>query len=232
MEAVWTRFFPLTRSIQDFISAGRLGEIKRVYADLSFWNDVEQEFGTEHRMVNMELAGGALLDLGVYSLTWVFVVLYHLQRNKQKKDPVVKGAMSLYAQTGCDEMTSIILDFPGAHIGTKDAETDQNNGDAHATALTSIRVSHAPNPTHSSPDPVRIQGTHGDITIAAPSYRPLSYTLIPAQNPTRGALADFAYEVRNFEIPGDGHGMFWEADECARCIRDGKLESEVMGWEE
>ena len=29
-----------------------------------------------------------------------------------------------------------------------------------------------------------------------------------------------------------GHGMFWEADECARCIRDGKIESEGMGWEE
>ena len=37
---------------------------------------------------------------------------------------------------------------------------------------------------------------------------------------------------KSFEIPGGGHGMFWEADECARCVRDGKLESEVMGWEE
>ena len=26
--------------------------------------------------------------------------------------------------------------------------------------------------------------------------------------------------------------MFWEADECARCLRDGKLESEFLGWEE
>jgi hypothetical protein len=33
------------------------------------------------------------------------------------------------------------------------------------------------------------------------------------------------------EVPG-GHGMFWEADECARCIRDGKLESEGMPWRE
>lgn len=80
MEAVWTRFFPLTRSIQDFIRSGRLGTVKRVYADLSFWNDVETEFGTEHRMVNMQLAGGALLDLGIYSLTWVFLILYHLQQ--------------------------------------------------------------------------------------------------------------------------------------------------------
>ena len=26
--------------------------------------------------------------------------------------------------------------------------------------------------------------------------------------------------------------MFWEADEAGRCLRDGKLESETMGWEE
>ena len=33
------------------------------------------------------------------------------------------------------------------------------------------------------------------------------------------------------KIPA-GHGMFWEADECARCLKDGRLESETMGWEE
>jgi hypothetical protein len=29
-----------------------------------------------------------------------------------------------------------------------------------------------------------------------------------------------------------GHGMFWEADEAARCLRDGKLESDTLNWEE
>ena len=37
-------------------------------------------------------------------------------------------------------------------------------------------------------------------------------------------------EEHDEKIPG--HGMFWEADACARALRDGKLESEVMGWEE
>ncbi|KAF1926794.1 putative oxidoreductase [Didymella exigua CBS 183.55] len=244
MEAVWTRFFPLTRAVQSFIAAGRLGTVKRVVADLSFWNDVEAEFGSEHRMVNMHLAGGALLDLGIYSLTWVFLVLYHLQaasREGGQTAPAVHAALSKYPATGCDEMTSVVLDFAGAHVGTTDtrtptqslAETQKHsgNGDAHALALTNIRVSHAPNATHPSPDPVRIQGTLGEISVAAPSYRPESYTLIPAQNAARGKPGDFEVETRVFEIPV-GHGMFWEADECARCVRDGKLESETMGWEE
>jgi predicted dehydrogenase len=62
MEAVWTRFFPIAKEIRESVKSGKLGQIKRVFADLSFWNDVEKEFGTEHRMVNLDLAGGALLD--------------------------------------------------------------------------------------------------------------------------------------------------------------------------
>jgi hypothetical protein len=33
-------------------------------------------------------------------------------------------------------------------------------------------------------------------------------------------------------FPAGGYGMFWEADEAARCWSRGKLESERMGWEE
>jgi predicted dehydrogenase len=231
MEAVWTRFFPLTRSIQEVIASGRLGTIKRVSSDLSFWNDVEAEFGSEHRMVNTSLGGGALLDLGVYSLTWVFLVLWHLQRDGERVRPGVKGWVSKYEATGCDEMTSVVLDFRGAGVGSASKEEGRDNGDAHALALTSLRVSYQPSPAVPEPS-VRIQGTRGDILVHGISPRPLSYTLVPAQNEKRGKLADFEVETKAFEIPGGGHGMFWEADECARCVRDGKLESEVMGWEE
>lgn len=62
MEAVWTRYFPLSIELRKMVSDGKIGEVKRVFADNSFWKNVEEEFGTEHRMVNMNLAGGALLD--------------------------------------------------------------------------------------------------------------------------------------------------------------------------
>lgn len=62
MEAVWTRFFPLVKQIRDVVGSGKIGEVKRVWADLSFCNDVETTFGVGHRMVNLGLAGGALLD--------------------------------------------------------------------------------------------------------------------------------------------------------------------------
>lgn len=219
MEAVWTRFFPLSREVVQFLKDGKLGEIKRVTADFSFWNDVEAEFGTQHRMVNMALAGGALLDLGIYSLTWVFMALYASQpfpaADKKGPDTVV-SAVSKYDKTGCDEQTTILMTF----------------GAAHATASTSLRVASTPNAAHNAQDDIRIQGTLGDLTVNyAP--RPRSYTLTPASSASRGAPASFAHEVKTFEDGlGGGHGMFWEADECARCVRDERVESGVLGWRE
>lgn len=216
MEAVWTRFFPLSLEVADFIKAGKLGQIKRVFADFSFWNDVEQEFGTSHRMVNMDLAGGALLDLGIYSLTWLFQALYHTQPEGERKAPKVTSAVDKYDKTGCDEQTTVLLDFGGAH----------------GVATTSIRVASTPNEEHNAQDDIRIQGTLGDITINyAP--RPRTYTLTPASSSARGTPGSFKFETKEFDDgPGGGHGMFWEADECARCVRDGKIESSVIGWKE
>jgi predicted dehydrogenase len=194
MEAVWTRFFPLSREVCAFLEQGKLGEVKRVFADFSFWNDVEREFGDEHRMVNLDLAGGALLDLGIYSLTWVFMALYHSQEEGKREEPVVQSAVSKY-KTGADETTTVLLHFPGSG--------------AHGVASTSIQVATTPNSEHPSADAIRIQGTLGDLTVNyAP--RPRSYTLTPAANEKRGKPADFEYEaVRKFEdIPGGGHGTY------------------------
>ena len=65
MEAVWTRFFPLSIQIRKMIEEGELGDVHRVIADNSFGEDVENTWGKDgakHRMVNADLAGGALLD--------------------------------------------------------------------------------------------------------------------------------------------------------------------------
>ncbi|KAH7355942.1 hypothetical protein BKA66DRAFT_257704 [Pyrenochaeta sp. MPI-SDFR-AT-0127] len=216
MEAVWTRFFPLSREVTEFIRSGQLGDVKRVFADFSFWNDAEKEFGTKHRMVNLDLAGGALLDLGIYSLTWVFMILYHAQGEGQRGAPHVSSAVTKYELTGADETTTMLLKFPTG---------------AHGVAGTSIQVATTPNPNLPSPDAIRIQGTLGDLTIDyAP--RPRSYTLTPASSASRGTPAEFEHATKSFPIPGGGHGMFWEADECARCVRDGRLQSEVIPLEE
>lgn len=62
MEAVWTRYFPLSVQVREVIRSGEIGEVLRTVADTSFGGDVEEKWGTTHRMVNPDLAGGALLD--------------------------------------------------------------------------------------------------------------------------------------------------------------------------
>ena len=69
MEAVWTRFFPLSIQVRKFIEDGNLGAVHRVIADNSFGDNVEKKYGTSHRMINMDLAGGCLLDRKIHPLS-------------------------------------------------------------------------------------------------------------------------------------------------------------------
>lgn len=62
MEAVWTRFFPLSIEIRQLIKDGKIGDVKRVIADLSLCQAPETKYDDSHRMVNPDLAGGVLLD--------------------------------------------------------------------------------------------------------------------------------------------------------------------------
>ena len=187
-------------------------------ADLSFGKDAPDgkvDFSDSHRMVNIDLAGGALLDLGIYSLTWVFQALYHVQPEAEKEAPKVVAAINKY-HTGADETTSIILQFP--------------KHKSQGIALTSLRVATDVDGHNSGGAAIRIQGSGGEIQVMGPAYRPLQYKVIKKDGGGK-------VEVVDCPIPKDaerdwGQGMFWEADECARCLRDGRKESASLPWSE
>lgn len=63
MEAMWTRFLPAIREAQAIIARGEIGEVRAVQADFCF-----NSAPAANRLYLNELAGGALLDLGVYGL--------------------------------------------------------------------------------------------------------------------------------------------------------------------
>ncbi|KAK0635052.1 hypothetical protein B0T17DRAFT_611976 [Bombardia bombarda] len=218
MEAVWTRYFPLSIKVRELVQSGAIGNVYRTIADLSFNRDTADgkvDFDDSHRMVNIDLAGGALLDLGIYSLTWVFQTLYHVQPEKDKESPKVVAAMNKY-HTGADETTSIIVQFP--------------EHKSMGIALTSLRVSTDVDGHNTGGPAIRIQGSGGEIHVMGPAYRPLQFKVIKKDGGGK-------VEVVDCPIPKDeerdwGHGMFWEADECARCLRDGKVESETLPWSE
>jgi predicted dehydrogenase len=71
MEAMWTRFQPAVVRMRELIAEGAIGEIRSVQADLG----VQREFDPSDRLFARELGGGALLDLGVYVVSFAQMLL-------------------------------------------------------------------------------------------------------------------------------------------------------------
>ena len=71
MEAMWTRYLPHMARIREIVAAGTLGEIRVVTADHT------QSITTDpaHRLNAIELGGGALLDLGIYPVSFAWDIL-------------------------------------------------------------------------------------------------------------------------------------------------------------
>lgn len=158
--------------------------------------------------------------MGIYSLTWLFQTLYHTLPPAQRKPPTVASSISKYSATGADESTSIILTFPSGPGGAPYA---------HGIATTSMRVSSDPAGTGSACPAIRIQGTKGELQVYHPAYCPSKYRLVWK---AEGEGKEGKVEEHEVSMPGGGMGFMYEADEVARCVRDGKLESETLDLEE
>jgi predicted dehydrogenase len=71
MEAMWMRFLPAFKQMLAWVAEGKIGEVRLVQADFC----IHVPFDPHHRLYAPELAGGALLDLGVYPVTFAYHVL-------------------------------------------------------------------------------------------------------------------------------------------------------------
>lgn len=98
MEAMWTRFLPHVRKVRELI--GGLGDIVTVTADHGQWFTED----AEHRLFAPALGGGALLDLGVYVVSFASMVLGAPSKIVSMIDP---------AFTGVDGQTSMIFGYEG-----------------------------------------------------------------------------------------------------------------------
>ncbi|MBE0008947.1 MULTISPECIES: Gfo/Idh/MocA family protein [unclassified Arthrobacter] len=100
MEALWTRFLPSVNRAWDIIHSGELGEIQWVQADLGFPSD----HGSSHRLWDPAAGGGALLDLGVYPLTWALGSLGF---------PAAVTATAVLNDDGVDTQNGLTLTYAG-----------------------------------------------------------------------------------------------------------------------
>ncbi|KAI8963456.1 NAD(P)-binding protein [Daldinia sp. FL1419] len=109
MEAMWTRFYPLTRTIVSLVhEQGAIGEVQRVFCDFSMDQKIAS-LGPESRLKDPALGAGSLLDIGIYSLTWG---LLGSDAGTGEKAQVPEIAAKQTLQEGFDVATSAILLYP------------------------------------------------------------------------------------------------------------------------
>ncbi len=101
-EAIWTRYMPSRQIIQQVIDSGIIGDLNVVTANLSY------KINQNRRLVDPDLAGGALLDVGVYGLNFA---LMHFGTELARVESSVQ-----MTPTGVDGMESITLFFENGRM--------------------------------------------------------------------------------------------------------------------
>ena len=101
MEAMWMRTNPLHQQLLQEVRDGAIGTVHAVSARLGF----PEVPDPAARLRDPGQAGGALLDMGVYPVTFAYAVL---------GDPTSVAATSIPAATGVDGTTGIVLGYPDA----------------------------------------------------------------------------------------------------------------------
>ncbi|HLK43390.1 MAG TPA: Gfo/Idh/MocA family oxidoreductase, partial [Thermoleophilia bacterium] len=127
MEAMWTRFLPHIAVIRDWLARGTLGELVTVTADHGQWFAPDPGF----RLFAPELGGGALLDLGVYPVSFASMLLGEPDRIE---------ALALPAVTGVDAQTSLLLGHPGGAHALITTALDAESANAASITGTKGRI--------------------------------------------------------------------------------------------
>jgi predicted dehydrogenase len=137
LEAMWTRWLPHMIRIRELIASGALGEVRALIAD----HDQKLPDDPEHRIQNPALGGGALLDLGIYPVSFAWDVF---------GAPSSVYAISSPTATGVDRQTAIVLGYPGGEQAVLHTQLDARGPATAVIVGTDARVEIEPvwyNPT-------------------------------------------------------------------------------------
>ena len=102
MEALWTRFNPTIKKVKELVDNGTIGDIGYLHADFAFFALDRDENG---RLLNPALAGGSLLDIGIYPIFLSYLML------GMPKD--IKASANFH-KTGVEVQISMIFNYEKA----------------------------------------------------------------------------------------------------------------------
>jgi predicted dehydrogenase len=103
MEGIWTRFFPAFQKALEWVRSGRIGQPKMLHADFGYdGSSNKKQWRFSH-----EMAGGALLDVGIYPLALTFAMF--------GTDPV-KVSTAACITNGVDEYNTFTFEYADGRI--------------------------------------------------------------------------------------------------------------------
>ncbi|MDR0598675.1 MAG: Gfo/Idh/MocA family oxidoreductase [Treponema sp.] len=186
MEAMWSRFVPPVRKAREWLADGLIGDVRMAQGNFGF----RANLPPEHRLFNINLGGGALLDAGVYPISFASMVF------GGRRPRTISGAMTK-GDTGVDEEAAAIIYWGPRRM-----------------ALVSASLSLA------TVSDMWIYGTEGHIHLPSFVFCRSANLQLPGRPP------------HHWEGDFRGNGYNYEAEAVMDCLREGRLESEVMPLEE
>lgn len=219
MEAMWMRFLPLVQRARTLIGEGALGEVRAFVGDFALATHARSQDD------GLALAQGALLNRGVYLLSLARYLL------------------------GGGEAVASTATLTGAGVDTHSAYLLRFGRAATASCWASL--------TAEGSNEVVVIGERGRLRLHEPFYRPHRLSLTKSRaaggdagGPEGGGLASRLKQSRLVQHafrrlqpllrradldllePIHGNGYSYEAEEVVRCLRGGRLESDVMPLDE
>lgn len=105
MEAMWTRYLPHMVRIRQLVEAGRIGELRGMFAD----HTQALSLDPDHRINSLELGGGALLDLGIYPISFAWDLF---------GPPASVQATARFGETGADTEVATMFTYPSGAVAS------------------------------------------------------------------------------------------------------------------
>ncbi|BDZ53867.1 Gfo/Idh/MocA family protein [Agromyces marinus] len=127
LEAMWTRYLPHMVRIREIVASGVLGEVRSLIADHT--QKLSDDPG--HRLNSLELGGGALLDLGIYPISFAWDLF---------GEPETVRATAVLRETGADAQVAVDLGYPGGRIASTYTASDARGPNRAVVLGTDARI--------------------------------------------------------------------------------------------
>jgi len=195
MEAMWTRYLPAMVQVRKWIADGEIGDVELVRAHFSF----KAIFDAKSRLFAPELGGGALLDAGIYPVSFAHMIL---------GTPKTISSTASLGETGTDDYSAYLFGYDGGKTALLSSgvrlaipvEADVFGSNGY------IKI-------HEPWLRPRV------VTLAKPSAPGSQTNLI---------YDGILFDRQTIYAPTRGNGYNYEAAEVAQCILEGKHESTIM----